>query len=173
MKHGTPPDAAAFGFAAGACVLGEEAAAKDPALLERLGGGAPYGSSIPSTGQAIRAAGGDFGVMVGWSERPVVAGWIHDPRDGRMRQQRRAGCVAKRQAPTGRRCARRSTELSGVLLAGFFGNARTRPSGNWRGAIGCEHEEPALRASNICAWLRRDECCPVTKLMPWIIARAS
>jgi fructose-1,6-bisphosphatase/inositol monophosphatase family enzyme len=109
----------------GSCVLGEEAAAKDPALLERLGGGAPVWVIDPVDGTSnFAAAEGDFGVMVALvkSDR-VVAGWIHDPRDGRMATAEAGGGAwlnGKRQrvaaAPAD------PTELSGVLLAGFFGN---------------------------------------------------
>ncbi len=109
----------------GSCVLGEEAAAKDPALLERLGGGAPVWVIDPVDGTSnFAAAEGDFGVMVALVKRDrVVAGWIHDPRDGRMTTAEAGGGAwlnGKRQrvaaAPAD------PAELSGVLLAGFFGN---------------------------------------------------
>ena len=109
----------------GSCILGEEGAAADPALLDRLAGGAPVWVIDPVDGTSnFASAEGDFGVMVALvkSDR-VVAGWIHDPRDGRMATAE-AGSGAwldgKRlhvaPAPGD------SAMLSGVLLAGFFGD---------------------------------------------------
>jgi len=109
----------------GSCVLGEEAAAKAPELLERLGGGAPVWVIDPVDGTSnFATAEGDFGVMVALVKGDrVVAGWIHDPRDGRMATAE-VGSGAWLNGTRQRIAATPAdpAALSGVLLAGFFGN---------------------------------------------------
>jgi fructose-1,6-bisphosphatase/inositol monophosphatase family enzyme len=109
----------------GSHVLGEEAAARDPGLFEQLAEGEWVWVIDPVDGTSnFAGAKGDFGVIVALvhGER-VVAGWIHDPRDGRMATAEAGGgawLAGKRQrvAPAPANPA----ELSGVLLAGFFGD---------------------------------------------------
>ncbi len=109
----------------GSCVLGEEGAAKSPELLSRLAGDAPVWVIDPVDGTSNFAAGeGDFGVMVALVRHDkVLAGWIHDPRQGDTVTAELGGgawLAGKRlhvaAAPDD------PAELSGVLLAGFFGD---------------------------------------------------
>jgi fructose-1,6-bisphosphatase/inositol monophosphatase family enzyme len=109
----------------GSCVLGEEGAAKSPELLGRLAGDAPVWVIDPVDGTSNFAAGeGDFGVMVALVRHDkVLAGWIHDPRQGDTVTAELGGgawLAGKRlhvaAAPDD------PAQLSGVLLAGFFGD---------------------------------------------------
>jgi fructose-1,6-bisphosphatase/inositol monophosphatase family enzyme len=109
----------------GSCVLGEEGAAASPALLDRLAGDAPVWVIDPVDGTSNFAAGaGDFGVMVALVRHDaVLAGWIHDPRTGETVTAEQGGGAWL----SGRRLhvakpPSNAAELSGVLLAGFFGN---------------------------------------------------
>ncbi len=109
----------------GSRVLGEEAAAADPTLLERLAGGAPLWVIDPVDGTSNFAASeGDFGVMVALvKDDRVVAGWIHDPRDGRMATaERGSGAWLNGNRQRVAKVPADPAMLSGVLLAGFFGN---------------------------------------------------
>jgi fructose-1,6-bisphosphatase/inositol monophosphatase family enzyme len=109
----------------GSIVLGEEGAAEDPTRLERLAGDAPVWVIDPIDGTSNFAASeGDFGVMVALARHDrVVAGWIHDPRDGRMATAE-AGGGAWLNGKRLRVAAAPDDPalLTGVLLAGFFGN---------------------------------------------------
>ena len=69
----------------GARIVGEEAAARDPALLDDIGTGAVW-LVDPLDGTANFAAGhGPFGMMVALVENGVpLAGWMLDPQSGRM-----------------------------------------------------------------------------------------
>jgi len=109
----------------GSCVLGEEGAARSPDLLDRLAGDAPVWVIDPIDGTSNFAAGeGDFGVMVALVRHDeVLAGWIYEPRRSEMlTAERGSGAwldgkrlrVAKPPADP--------AKLSGVLLAGFFGD---------------------------------------------------
>ena len=109
----------------GSCVLGEEGAARSPDLLQRLAGDAPVWVIDPIDGTSNFAAGeGDFGVMVALVRHDaVLAGWIYDPRKHEMLTADIGGGAwlgAKRlhvaKPPSD------PATLSGVLLAGFFGN---------------------------------------------------
>jgi fructose-1,6-bisphosphatase/inositol monophosphatase family enzyme len=70
-----------MGLSAGSVVLGEEAAAADPARLELLAQAAPVWVLDPIDGTANFARGQEgFGVILARVERGVVrAGWIYDP----------------------------------------------------------------------------------------------
>ena len=155
----------------GSIVLGEEAAAEDPTLLTRLAGDAPVWVIDPVDGTSNFAkAEGDFGVMVALVQHDrVVAGWVHDPRDGRMATAE-AGSGAwlngKRQrvAPAPADPA----TLSGVLLAGFFGD---RELGR---QVQARRDRVNTLKSRRCAaseYLRLESgemhFALFTKLMPW------
>jgi fructose-1,6-bisphosphatase/inositol monophosphatase family enzyme len=155
----------------GSCVLGEEAAAEDPALLNRLDGGAPVWVIDPVDGTSnFASAEGDFGVMVALVKNDqVVAGWIHDPRDGRMATAEAGGGAwinGKRQR-VGASPAD-PAKLSGVLLAGFFGDRELgRQVQDRRGRVQtlksrrCAASEYLRLASNAMHFAM------FTKLMPW------
>lgn len=109
----------------GALVLGEEAAAADPTVLDHLRGEDAVWVIDPIDGTGNFAAGRPvFAVMVAFVRRgDVLAAWICDPV---------AGCTAVavrgEGAWEGGRRLRVAdapadpAELSGALLAGFFGN---------------------------------------------------
>lgn len=69
----------------GARIVGEEAASRDPALLDGVGEGLVW-LIDPLDGTANFAAGhGPFGMMVALVEDGVpIAGWMLDPQSGRM-----------------------------------------------------------------------------------------
>lgn len=69
----------------GARILGEEAASRDPALLDRVGEGLVW-LVDPLDGTANFAAGhGPFGMMIALVEDGVpLAGWMLDPQSGRL-----------------------------------------------------------------------------------------
>jgi fructose-1,6-bisphosphatase/inositol monophosphatase family enzyme len=106
-------------------VIGEEAAARDGAVLRRLATDEPVWIIDPVDGTSNFAqANGDFGVMVALvAGRHGVAGWIYDPVGGRMATAEigagarlngeRLGVAAAPSDPA---------QLSGVLLAGFYGD---------------------------------------------------
>jgi len=80
----------------GSVVVGEEAAAADPALLGAYTGEAPVWTIDPVDGTANFAKGNPrFCMMVALSRGDeVVAGWIHDPAGGRLyRAETGAGAV--------------------------------------------------------------------------------
>jgi fructose-1,6-bisphosphatase/inositol monophosphatase family enzyme len=108
-------------------VLGEEAAAHDPAVMDLLDDPAPVWVIDPIDGTANFAeARGDFGVMVSLVQAgQTLAAWIHDPRRAAMAQAELGGGawldgrrlrVAKPPADP--------AELSGALLAGFHGDPK-------------------------------------------------
>jgi fructose-1,6-bisphosphatase/inositol monophosphatase family enzyme len=78
----------------GALVVGEEAVAADPAILERLSGDQPVWIIDPVDGTQSFARGHhDFCMIVAYATRGVVqAGWIHEPlRDTTLTAQAGAG----------------------------------------------------------------------------------
>jgi fructose-1,6-bisphosphatase/inositol monophosphatase family enzyme len=114
-----------IGLLPGSCVIGEEEAAVDVSVLQRLEEPAPVWIIDPVDGTANFAAGkGDFGVMVALVQAGrTVAGWIHDPVNKRMATaERGAGAWLD-----GKRLAvapppADPAELSGTLLVGFHGD---------------------------------------------------
>jgi fructose-1,6-bisphosphatase/inositol monophosphatase family enzyme len=106
-------------------VVGEEAAARDGAVLHRLATDDPVWIIDPVDGTSNFAhAKGDFGVMVALiAGGHGVAGWIYDPVGRRMATAEigagawvnggRLGVAAAPSDPA---------QLSGVLLAGFYGD---------------------------------------------------
>ena len=155
----------------GSCVLGEEGAAASPALLDRLAGDSPVWIIDPVDGTSNFAAGaGDFGVMVALVRHDaVLAGWIHDPRTGETVTAEQGGGAwlsGRRlhvaQAPTD------PAALSGVLLAGFFGNRELgkqvqarRDRLNTLKSRRCAASEYLRLASDAMQFAM------FTKLMPW------
>jgi fructose-1,6-bisphosphatase/inositol monophosphatase family enzyme len=108
----------------GSVILGEEAAAADPGLIERLSAEAPVWVVDPVDGTANFAAGRPlFAVMVALVENGVaLAGWIHDPvalRTASALRGEGAWLEGKRlrvsQPPA------KTSAMRGPLLAGFFG----------------------------------------------------
>ena len=109
----------------GSVVVGEEAAARDESVLSRLAGDDPVWIIDPVDGTSNFAqAKGDFGVIVALvAGGQGVAGWIHDPVGRRMATAEigagawlngsRLGVAAAPGDPA---------LLSGVLLAGFYGD---------------------------------------------------
>lgn len=69
----------------GARIVGEEAASRDPALLDKVGEGLVW-LVDPLDGTANFAAGhGPFGMMVALVEDGIpLAGWMLDPQSGRL-----------------------------------------------------------------------------------------
>jgi fructose-1,6-bisphosphatase/inositol monophosphatase family enzyme len=113
------------GLLPGSCVVGEEAAAADAALLERLKGSAPVWIIDPVDGTANFAAGkDDFGVMVALVQGGrTVAAWIHDPVHGRMATaELGAGAWLDGERLAVARPPADPAELKGTLLVGFHGD---------------------------------------------------
>ena len=109
----------------GSCVLGEEGAARSPDLLNRLAGDAPVWVIDPIDGTSNFAAGeGDFGVMVALVRHDeVLAGWIHEPRRREMlTAERGSGAWLDGKRLQVAKPPSDPAKLSGVLLAGFFGD---------------------------------------------------
>ena len=109
----------------GSCVLGEEGAARSPDLLGRLAGDAPVWVIDPIDGTSNFAAGeGDFGVMVALVRHDeVLAGWIYEPRRGEMlTAERGSGAWLDGKRLHVANPPADPAKLSGVLLAGFFGD---------------------------------------------------
>lgn len=111
-------------LAPGSLVVGEEAVAADLAVLELLSHGAPVWLIDPIDGTSNFAEGVPrFAVMVAFVRGDrVAAGWIHDPIN-------RTTAVAERGSGAwldGERlrvaAGARVTDMSGVLLAGCFGD---------------------------------------------------
>ncbi len=78
------------GLIPGAGVVGEEAAARDPALLDQIGRGTCWIiDPLDGTGNFARGAP-PFGMLVALADHGVpVAGWILDPLSGRLCHARR------------------------------------------------------------------------------------
>lgn len=109
----------------GSAVVGEEAAARDGAVLRRLATDEPVWIIDPVDGTSNFAqAKGDFGVMVALvAGRRAVAGWIYDPVGGRMaRAELGAGAWLNGERLSVAAAPSDPAELSGTLLAGFYGD---------------------------------------------------
>jgi len=108
----------------GSIVVGEEAAAGDPALLNRLFDRRAIWVIDPLDGTSNFAEGRpDFAVMVGLVRGgDIVAGWIHDPVNDRMAVAE-AGEGAWLDGNRLRVAAAppEPRDMSGTLLSGFFG----------------------------------------------------
>ncbi len=122
----------------GARVLGEEACAEDPRMLAHVGNGLVW-LVDPLDGTAnFAAGGGPFGMMVALvSDGETVAGWMLDPRLGRMcRAERGLGAwlddrpVRARPAARPRRIAALATQFMAAP-----DRARTRHAAERRFAL--------------------------------------
>jgi fructose-1,6-bisphosphatase/inositol monophosphatase family enzyme len=159
----------------GALVVGEEAAAADPSLLDRLAAAQSAWVIDPIDGTANFAEGRPFfGVMVALLDHgEPVAAWIHDP------VARSTATAAKGEGAwldghgSGRRLAVSTApsdphQLTGTLHSGFFGDRalgqrvqsrrdRVKPIKSLRAAA---HEYLRLAKGEVDFTL-------FTKLMPW------
>jgi fructose-1,6-bisphosphatase/inositol monophosphatase family enzyme len=155
----------------GSVVLGEEAAAADPGLIERLSAEAPVWVIDPVDGTANFAAGRPlFAVMVALVENGMTrAGWIHDPVAGRTASASRgegAWLDGKRLRVS--RPPAETSAMRGPLLAGFFGQPELgRRIQSRRGRVTAVntlrcagHEYMRLAAGEL-------DFALFTKLMPW------
>jgi fructose-1,6-bisphosphatase/inositol monophosphatase family enzyme len=109
----------------GSLVIGEEAAARDGAVLQRLARDEPVWIIDPVDGTSNFAqAKGDFGVMVALvSGGRGIAGWIYDPAGGRMATAEiGAGAWMNGVRLKVADVPGDPAELSGTLLAGFHGD---------------------------------------------------
>ena len=109
----------------GSVVVGEEAAARDGAVLQRLATAEPIWIIDPVDGTSNFAeAKGDFGVMVALvAGGRGVAGWIYDPvRDRMATAELGAGARLNGQRLGVADVPVDPAELSGTLLAGFYGD---------------------------------------------------
>jgi fructose-1,6-bisphosphatase/inositol monophosphatase family enzyme len=155
----------------GSIVVGEEGAAADPDLLNRLLDDHPVWIIDPVDGTSNFAEGKPaFAVMVALvRRRDVLAAWIHDPV-----QLRTAVAAAGEGAWLGdRRLAVASApseagDMAGVLLSGFFGNRELSRKIEAR-----RHRVRALRSVR-CAGIEYLRLAAgemhfslFTKLMPW------
>ena len=159
------------GLLPGSCVLGEEATAKDPLLLARLGGEAPVWVIDPVDGTSnFAAAAGDFAVMVALVKGDqVIAGWIHDPREGRTATAERGGGAwidgSRQEIAAG---ARIPAELSGVLLAGTFGDRELgRQVQARRNLVRALKSRRCAAAEYLRLAANAMDFALFTKLMPW------
>ena len=108
----------------GSVMLGEEAAAADPGLIERLSAGAPVWVVDPVDGTANFASGRPlFAVMVALVENGVArAGWIHDPVTQRTASALRGeGAWLEGKRLRVSHPPAKTSAMRGPLLAGFFG----------------------------------------------------
>jgi fructose-1,6-bisphosphatase/inositol monophosphatase family enzyme len=108
----------------GSVMLGEEAAAADPGLIERLSAAAPVWVVDPIDGTANFAAGRPlFAVMVALVENGMArAAWIHDPVAGRTASALKGeGAWLEGQRLQVSHPPAETSAMRGPLLAGFFG----------------------------------------------------
>ena len=155
----------------GSVVLGEEAAAADPSVIDVLDGDAPVWVVDPVDGTANFAeVKGDFGVMVSLIRAGrTLAAWIHDPRHGSMAIAELGGGAWLE----GRRLRvspppENPTELRGALLAGFYGDPDLRHRVHQR--RGSVHALKSLRcaAAEYVRLAAGDmHFVLFSKLMPW------
>jgi len=109
----------------GSIVLGEEAAAADPSLLDRLLDERPVWIIDPVDGTANFAEGRPaFAVMVALvTGADVRAAWIHDPVKSRTAvAQAGEGAWLGGERLAVARAPNETREMAGVLLSGFFGS---------------------------------------------------
>lgn len=109
----------------GSVVIGEEAAARDGAVLLRLATDEAVWIIDPVDGTSNFAkAKGDFGVMVALvADGRAVAGWIYDPVGSRMATaELDAGAWLNGERLKVADVPSDPAELSGTLLAGFYGD---------------------------------------------------
>jgi fructose-1,6-bisphosphatase/inositol monophosphatase family enzyme len=152
-------------------VLGEEAAAIDPSVVDLLDGPAPVWVIDPIDGTSNFAeAKGDFGVMVSLVQAGrTLAAWIHDPRRAAMAKAELGGGawldgrrlrVAKPPADP--------SDLKGALLAGFHGDpALGRRVRSRRGRVQTEKSLRCAAAEYVRLADGHIDFVLWSKLMPW------
>ncbi|MGH6930803.1 MAG: inositol monophosphatase family protein [Dongiaceae bacterium] len=109
----------------GSCVVGEEAAAANPTLLDRLSEDRPVWLIDPVDGTSNFAEGrAAFAVMVALVRSgEICAGWIHDPINARTAAAARGeGAWLGTQRMAIANAPQAVAEMTGTLLAGFFGS---------------------------------------------------
>ncbi len=155
----------------GSVVVGEEAAARDPAVVQRLDTEDLVWVIDPVDGTANFAKGeGDFGVMVALvAEGETVAGWIHDPVGARMATAERgsgAWLDGKRQRVSD--VPVDPAELSGTLLAGYYGDKELGRRVQERRALVRALKSRRCAASEYLRLATGEmHFALFTKLMPW------
>jgi fructose-1,6-bisphosphatase/inositol monophosphatase family enzyme len=156
---------------AGSTVLGEEGAAKSPELLDRLAGDAPVWVIDPVDGTSNFAQGsGDFGVMVALVRHDqVLAGWIHDPRrQETLTAELGGGAWLNSQRLDVARPPADPAKLSGVLLAGFFGDRKLGEQVQTRRGLLSAMKSLRCAASEYRRLAEGEmHFALFTKLMPW------
>ena len=155
----------------GSVVVGEEAAARDSAVLQRLTGDDPVWIIDPVDGTSNFAqAKGDFGVIVALvAGGRGVAGWIYDPVGHRMATAEiGAGAwlngdrLAVAAAPDD------PAQLRGVLLAGFYGDQEMGRRVQQRRERVCALKTRRCAASEYLRIASGEmHFALYTKLMPW------
>lgn len=113
------------GLVPGSWVLGEEAAAADPALLARLDGDTPLWIIDPVDGtRSFIDAKPDFGVIVALARGDeVLAGWILQPCTGR-RAAAEHGAGVQRAGPVAAPAAAADASLPRAVLLGRLPDGR-------------------------------------------------
>ena len=109
----------------GSVVVGEEAAAADPSVIDRLDGSDPVWVIDPVDGTAnFAAAKGDFGVMVSLIQGGrTLAAWIYDPRHEHMaRAELGGGAWLDGMRMQVAAAPADPAALRGALLTGSFGD---------------------------------------------------
>jgi fructose-1,6-bisphosphatase/inositol monophosphatase family enzyme len=109
----------------GSLVLGEEAAAADPSILDRLKGDAPVWVVDPLDGTANFSSGvAAFVVIVALVLRDrAEAGWIHDPNAGRTAVAVRGQGAHIARTPLRVAAPAPVAEMRGTLHGGRYGDA--------------------------------------------------
>jgi len=158
-----------------ALVVGEEAAAADPGLLEQLASARSAWVIDPIDGTSNFAEGRPlFGVMVALLDRgEPIAAWIHDP----VAQSTATAAKGEGAWLDGHRTGRRLAvaappadpgELRGTLNAGFFGNpALGRRVQSRRGRVRAVKSLRAAAHEYLRLAKGEADFTLFTKLMPW------
>jgi len=155
----------------GSVVVGEEAAAADPSVIDRLDGGDPVWVIDPVDGTAnFAAAKGDFGVMVSLIQGGrTLAAWIYDPRHEHMATAELGGGAwldgVRMQVSTP---PADPAELSGPLLGGSFGDlALARRVQQRRDRVRARKSLRCAAAEYVCLADGKMDFALFSKLMPW------
>ncbi|MBI1261750.1 MAG: inositol monophosphatase [Rhizobiales bacterium] len=157
----------------GSVVIGEEAVAADPAILERIAADTAFWTVDPIDGTGNFVAGNEtFGVMIGLVRAGVTThGWIYLPvSDSLAVAEKGAGATWHDAQITPLRVKPAASDPA--TLSGAF-NTRFMPP-EWRSAVDSFAAQAARRISITCsAWeytaLARGEidCITYFRMMPW------
>lgn len=157
----------------GSVVIGEEAVAADPAILERIASDTPVWTVDPIDGTGNFVAGNEtFGVMIGLVQAGITThGWIYLPvTDCLAVAEKGAGAMWHDGQVAPLKVLPAAAEPA--ALAGAF-NTRFMPP-EWRTAVDAFAAQVAQRISITCsAWeytaLARGEidCITYFRMMPW------